>query len=1326
MNNNINFIPRKFQNITTNEIFDFSDITKIHVSIPLGGTGFESQHRSSISVVLGEPASGKTHQFQYYKDKNKDNVFYKALINVEAEETIEETIKIVLLDSIDEALLNCTNPKILQAKLTNFIKNLQAKNKNIRFVISCRFLEWTEHFENSLKEIDKELRVYNILDISQDDINKIIDVRLIQREEFWNFIEKNYLNFLLKNILVVLKIIENFEKYKTHLINYTDIYTDIIKEHLSVKGNERDEISSDKSLDELILMASSMATYMLLNRKASVSIENLMILSSELYKIQNKSISSNDLKIILNTSLFFKRGNKFSFFHKSIQEYLMACFINYKKLDLNTIKELFSHEFRFYDEFEEVIVYLTNLNSSLFDDLVEFDPFIFKRHPNLNEHQQEKLLSSMLQLVKNNKSMAWGRWNNFNNTTIVRFDNLTDIPKIVENYLKPSDTDKVTFSYLMKLLENNYSYEFEYLVFKYLNEYSKNDEVGNKQEYDQISHSKFVGSRKLRELIEDNFIDNFNFNKSLLYFLIEKYLLNSNQEKISMLDLETKLFESLYGINYINRYGKDKKANVEDTGFDFNELLILLDGIPNRQLEYIVPFLKSEDTLKWLNYLNSKQEKNNYHIVCWCIYAVLKHNDSKEVIEQVFDFLDTNFCYMDTAFDEMSLELESIADNFWEVYFSSDEQKLFRIDNLLKLLKISVDDIKKAVISYPVEDYCEYYVKFRLNQDIDRYLMDNPMFEAYMNAIWEKQKEQQEEWDKELQNKLASSEEYQYRINYQDSVNKICEESLKILISKEDFYNVFSCEKIYEKENQNKLHELMTEDQHHQLLYFIEDDFKQDQFYIEIKKNVNENQYPVFPTARYIYMFQTLNDKKIDEIVQSKEEYEKVFFYAFRFNKINEKFLVTLSSNHFNHFIDSIIELVQLSLQQSQSQDIINLYDIIDVLNQMQRFKQPDLIKLIEYFKLLDNDMFIGIKESYKIEKILDVLLLDEQSYDFIDSLRKYDSDRSSLYMGYLIDINPKKALDSYFLEYQKESIYIKCYKLKKFFGIKIKDEKDKHRYDKPNIYQSKIKFLKNLISSLIKNKNIDILEDRYIAIILNDYYDFFYEYERPTGSYSPNTYDDMYEYIGYLWNSLGATDSYISLLQDLTKKQNDRLLDTAKYYLEQAYNHQNKERNFSNSYYKEILDQGEEVSGKVIHNYGLYVEGDNNGTMNQNTNIANSSASPEKWYQNWLLLSGFISLISGGLIWWSISSLIFAFIGMIIVFLILLSFNPKRRFFRIAWSCLVIGGAQFIPYSGLVTIPRNKFIYGYLEIGNINFPWIGLVMILGAFYLFWLDKNEK
>ena len=153
---------------------------------------------------------------------------------------------------------------------------------------------------------------------------------------------------------------------------------------------------------------------MILNKKSVVSIDNLSKLSDELYKVDDKAIAIDDLRMIFNTSLFEKEGSKFSFFHKSVQEFLMAYFINEKNFDIETIKKLFSHEVRFYEEFEEVIIYLTNFNITLFDKLVEFDPFIFKRHPNLNKQQQKTLLLSMLHKLKNDKSMAWGRWNDYN------------------------------------------------------------------------------------------------------------------------------------------------------------------------------------------------------------------------------------------------------------------------------------------------------------------------------------------------------------------------------------------------------------------------------------------------------------------------------------------------------------------------------------------------------------------------------------------------------------------------------------------------------------------------------------------------------------------------------------------------------------------------------------------------------------------------------------------------------------------------------------------------------------------------------------------------
>lgn len=1166
------FIKRKFetQNIQEKQTVEFENLLK-----------------NNISVILGEPASGKTKQLKQFEKENSDDAHFVELVNIESENKLEsiQNKKYILLDSIDEALrVNNINSKQLQKKLTTYIQECQKINSEIKFVITCRQFEWKEYFEDELKKLDKEFIIYQILDLEKADIDELLRQNEINQDEFWKYISDNFLDSLLKNILIVQYMIDNYNEYKTKAITYIDIYMDIIKKQLSIKGKDREDTLS-KDLTKDINISSSLATYMILNRKATISIDNLRILVDELYKIDNKSISFDELNVVLSTALFKKSGNEFDFSHTSIKEFLIAYFINEKKLDIKTIKELFSYELRFYEEFEEVIIYLTNLNTNLFDDFVNFDPFIFKRHPNLNEKQQEKLLASLLYKLKNEKSMAWGKWSDFEGTTLVKFDKLK-LSTIIQKHIKSSDIDNLVFAYLMAILEYNYSKNMEDLIFTYLKNFSNNN-LSNNEKYEEITDSKFEGNKKLRKLIEDNFIDNFNFNKRLFEFLKNKKLLNTNKQKISMLDFETNLFESLYGIKYINRYGSDKKANFVDTGFEFDKLLELLDSISVRQLEYIVPYLKPSDTLKWLDYIQSKQDGENYDIYCWCIYAVLLHNNSKDAIRKVFEFLTTNFCNMNNhRLDKMSLDFQRIADNFWEVYFLSEIKIFCYVDGLLKFLKISLEDIQKAVFKYPIENYVKHYERLNFNEDIDKYLMKNNIFESHIiasNKYWEKQREINAE---ELQKKLLENEEYQQRI--QDRVNeeKICEESFKKLATKQDYYNVFYCNKIYIEENQNKLHELLTEEKHAKLLNFIEDDFIKDETYIEIKKRITSNRYSVFPTVLYMYLFQNIDSNKLSSLIQSKEDFEKIFFHTFRFHKIKEKYFILLANEYFDYFIVSILELIKLSLEENENKDLIYLSDFIEVIEKIGRFDKNSLSYIIDYFLNLDKNIFKSIQENHKVEQILKIISLDERSYDFIDELRIIDKDRGILYLEYLLKINSKVTLDKYLIEYQKEPTYIKFYKLRKLYvdiknklGIKIKDNNDKNKYDKANINQSKIKLLKDLILALKNSVKNEDLDDKYILIIVNDYY----EYERPRGVYSRDNNYDMNGYINSIFNYLSATSSHIEILEKLSKSINNRLVDTSKYHLQLAYNNKNKDRNKPNSYYKKIFDKDEIVNNSKI-----------------------------------------------------------------------------------------------------------------------------------------------
>lgn len=1148
MNNKINFIPRKFQNISSHEIVKFNELVKTHIQLPLGSIGFEKEHLSNISVVLGEPASGKTYQLEHYKNQNENNVYYKALINIEDKETIEETIEVILLDSIDEALINYKSPKILQKKLVDFIKNIQTKNKNIRFVISCRFLEWTEHFEKVLKEVDKELKVYNILDIESNDINKILDTKEIDRTDFRSFIKNNYLDFLLKNIIVTVEVINNYETYKIESINYTKIYKDIVKEHISVRGEEREEIAPDKPLEQLISTASSLAIYMKLNRKAVVSIENINKLADELYKVDNKSIVSNDLKIILNTSLFKKEGNnRFSFFHKSIQEYLVAYFIDYKTLDLETIKNLFSHKFRFYEEFEEVIIYLTNMQKTLLDELINFDPFIFKRHPSLDESQQQKLLLSMLNKLQNDKSMIFGKWSYFKNTTIVKFDKVKDIVKIIQKNVEIKKVDNALLPYLMKLLEYNYSAELEDFIFTILENITKD-------------------KSKLREMIEYSFIDNYYFNKRLFYF-IKKYNL-FDKDKISILDLETRLFESLYGIKHENRYG-NKKAILIQTDFKFTELLPLLGYIPHEQLKYIVASLKEEDINIWFKYIKSIDNINPEYIT-WILYALLLNCHSKEIIENIINFLCTKHIYSHNVNkNEMSLKFNSIANYFWEVYLNLECEHLFDIQPLLKLLDISLFDIKEVVDEYPIKNNIEKYLQFRdKSKEIEEFLLQDKNIERYLLGIEKRRKNQEKKWNKNNKDLLKKSQEQKQKTKkYLDSIKQLYSDSVFHLSTKKDFYNIFILI-LRETQEPLEIDKKLREGLGKKYSFFIDkakEEFKLDKTYLNLKNELTSNSLSNSPTFLFSYLFNILEQEDIYDLIYNKKNFEKLFWHSYKsINQINKEYFIGLSKKNFNIFINLIIESIRLSLVQSENKDIGDVYSLIEVIKKVGKFDSNSLFLVIEYLTEIPEETYKQV-EPNKRRYLIEILSLDEEQSTFIYNLMQIDKENMSDYLNGLLSINVNSTLNDFMKEYNENKLY-------EFF---------KKTFFKTSYCNRKSELYKHLIKSL-SEKNIQIINEieiEYLQIILIEYYKLFNEYQRPTGCYSPDINDTMWDFINKLWNYLETTSKYIPLLEKLTISANERLSIHSKATLEKAYNQQNTERSQPNSYYKNILDKEIKIS---------------------------------------------------------------------------------------------------------------------------------------------------
>jgi cob(I)alamin adenosyltransferase len=780
-----NFIPRKFKNIETNEIVDFEAVIK----------------SSDISVILGEPASGKTFQLKNYKENNENSEIFLLKLLSKYEDIKNNDI--ILLDSIDEALLKNKDDDELILDLTTFIN----KYKKKKFIITCRYLEWKEDFEEKLKTIDKELKVYDIQELSRDDINLLLNNNEIN--EFWNFIETNHLELLLKNIMIVKHLTTNFKKeYQKKDISYIDIYQKIVEQSIKSKGKNRKHEEDKRKIKELFPIGASLATYMTLNIEDNIlnekNIEDIENFVDELYQIDNRDIKDNDLKKILDTALFEKKGEEFNFFHKSIQEYLTAYFINYKKLNTKIIKKIFAHDLRFYEKFEEVIIYLTNIQPTLFDDFVDFDPFIFRRHPSLTAKQQENLLLSVIDKLRNSESYAWDRVNFFYNTSLVKFDKI-DVYSLIKN--KNHTSSGILLQYIMRVFAENYSKEFEDYIFNILSINSEN----------KVYCSK---------LISYSYNLEYEYNLSLFSFM-KKHQLFFIEEKNSMSPIVIgkdrnlnsytlkKMFLLFCGFKFdSNNHIKIIKR--DDKDYDVKRILDLLHFI---EYEYFVEITSSLIKIKDIEILFKSipktykfEKRDSYQDnVGLILHKILMLNNlEKKLLKEIIFFMSkSNISVNPPELQKYKLlSFDTISNNFWAIYFSDSIQDFSEVKNFLDIFYLEESDIKKIQKKYSFEN------NFMKTIPLLEYLKNRPLAKLGNNMPNEELLVLDEKQLEKIISKLESTENREKNELLIELLIKLYlynshSQKLKNLLTSllKDFFNMkkeYSIEEYIKKYKQNK------------------------------------------------------------------------------------------------------------------------------------------------------------------------------------------------------------------------------------------------------------------------------------------------------------------------------------------------------------------------------------------------------------------------------------------------------------------------------------------------------------------------------------------
>ena len=1228
---------------------------------------------SNLLIILGEPASGKTYQLSEYA-KNNQHTHFTPLVTLKENDSISADTQVVLIDSIDEALTQ-NNQKTLARDLKEYILRCKEANPKVRFVISCRFLEWSEYFKNELKTVDNELREYEILPLSKKDINNLLAQKSINSGDFLDFVYNNFLESLFSNILITIYLIDNFRDYENRKVTYITIYYDLSRKYLSEQGEDRENNLQGIALNKLLTIASSLAAYLLLNRKENIESTNLNFIASELYKIDGENIVAADLEIVLNSNLYKKVDNKFLVFHESIQEYLMAYFITQRNLNTETIKKLFASSLRFYEEFEEVIVYLTNLKPELFDELVGFDPFIFKRHPNLTKAQQEKLLLSILNKYKVDFSQVWGRWESFEDSTLVRFEKLDNLIGILQEHA----TLKEHGYYLMKLLVNNYTDELKEYVF-------------------ELFENNISDEKTLKNVIRGNFINNYEFNISLYKFLKKHNLLKKDTHTF-MMSFEAELFSSLYGIKYKYKYGDDRIA--ERTNIDFNTIMPLLDFVPANSLKYIAPYLLKIDAEELFQYIVGKyaKDKYNYEFMGWVVHAVLRHCDSVDSLIKIAKNVEEKKIYLhSTDKEEMNLDFKVIEDIFWEVYFEKDVLQDFCANEIVSLYDISLDDIKKATYKYPIENYIEKFVYFRpLGDDVDIFLMQNKDFNEYMQNEWKRQERQKKVWDKERKEKYPDTVKKKedgrlFRIECLDRFDTEEEKTT-------DYHNIFRFAFNKNHDNVIKIDKSLQEklsEKYPEYILRIKLSFKADILYKEIKNDLFSSSI-YYDTLIYNYLFEILNDKELRQIIKTKKDYIKLFWHVYRksLNSFRDKF-IKLSENYFDCFVLLSLHVLQINIKQSESEKIGHFNLFIHAFKELNKFDKDSMKSIINYL-IKDKSIIPKLKEFYEKEYLLEVLVLDKNNYSYILDLISHDDTNMDTYLQYLLKIDINKGFEDFYKIYEKEKRYKSIWAR---FIRRLTNDKETG-YNNQIINPKKTILLQVLIKSINSNKlNYEEVNSKYLKFILKDYYEFFLEYNTPKGAYSPDIYDNMYRVIRNIWNSFENNTQHINLLKELAQDKNETLSNLSRYALTKSYEQQEKDRNYSNSYYKEMFDIQDTQENDVPYQKDIIVK-------------------PEKWYKKWLFISLVIGIFVFIISYWNFKIPKISLILGILSFALTLFFNPKRRFFRVAITILAIGTMSMIP--SLIDV-----ISKILNLNIATNPWIGGLLILSSLFLFWLDHKEN
>jgi len=720
---------------------------------------------SSKSLIYGKAGVGKTTfceylSWQWAKNEKKikekfdylihtslrqwKNGGLKGLIKSNHSSEDDEKILLVFKNNNEKILFLFDGYDELSNEKKSLLRDEIKKNDLQNYIITSRPHGYEEN------DFD-DIKLYEIKGFNDKGIDSFVD-------NFFNNSEKQraikkflYQNSNIKNICVVpllLNMICTLWQQDNHLdknITTTKIYSKIIDNILITHEDKNVYFRENRTRIKNILRKLSFES--LKNNQIMFSgdlIEELFDYN-EIQFFRKGVISTGFIKAISENRDIL--DNDLEFAHLTFQEYFSAYYVSSNNIKSSYLKEKFGNEYKFFQKFENMIIYLTNMNSKYVDKFIDFDPFIFREHPLLTKNQQEKLLLSIIDKIQNSEYLVWNREYLFDNTTLTQFDKIDNIYSLIKNKNIENSKNDILLRYIMKVFSKNYSRELEDFVFKIL----------------EMNHN----------MIYSSYNTNPKYNIRLFNFMKKHKLFNKNDEIVAelfyVLVKEKFPFENIfYLLEYLNNE-------------DFKNILIILGNQKN---------LKISDIKEWFNYIlnndrnfptihyEDKLKKNIEHLIYLFVFSPIN-----DILEKLIHFCNINFDY---EYDILSHRkyinifplFYSISNDFWNIYFSDKIQDFSKVRNFIEIYHIGKKEIKEMQKKYPFEDY--FIKTFELLEYLNNKQGNDEKFlvleEEQLNRIIEKFKHIKKSNERKYFIKLLA---YNYSVKLDSLIFKLLENFIK-------------------------------------------------------------------------------------------------------------------------------------------------------------------------------------------------------------------------------------------------------------------------------------------------------------------------------------------------------------------------------------------------------------------------------------------------------------------------------------------------------------------------------------------------------------------